>query len=467
MADTGVKYTVTVVKEGTGGAQAAAELNTAAAAAQKTNTAFAQSETATAGAAKGFKALHGVLTIAGLQTFPQLTAGVMVTKSAIDGLRASNVQLQASVGLVTAGIAGLAAAVVSGAMAWAAYAAEKNQALTEKNLDAQTDEFASRIKNQLTEALNAGRITTEVYDKLSHTLGTLAGNQQVRDFFKDLNRGSAGERIAGFNRSSAFTDAINARDYPNMTQAQQALNIKMKFNDEQQLYNDLLNESLITEKQMHDLTLEANTQQINSLTQLKNHLTDVQVLGRDVAKLFASGFSQAFVDFASGTKSAKEAFSDFARSFLQSVSQMIMEWAILKGMSAMGMTMAHGGVRFAADGLAGVQSVSSPTYFPKFNVVAGEAGREMLTVLARPRMMEVGGMQAVVGSAQGNRLAITNADELASRGGAGGVVDIRVTLGPELRAEIVNQSVQGARVVVANDMRADTPISRGVKGLAA
>jgi len=91
----------------------------------------------------------------------------------------------------------------------------------------------------------------------------------------------------------------------------------------------------------------------------------------------------------------------------------------------------------------------------------------MLTVLARPRMMEIGGMQAVVGSAQGNQLAITSAGDLANRGGAGGQVNIRVTLGPELRAEIVSQSVRGAVVQVANEMRQDTPISRGVKGLTA
>ena len=142
---------------------------------------------------------------------------------------------------------------------------------------------------------------------------------------------------------------------------------------------------------------------------------------------------------------------------------------VAKGLGGAGSIFAaNGGMfpQFAANGLAGVSSVSSPTYFPKFNVVAGEAGREMMTVLARPRMMEVGGMQAVVGSAQGRQLAITSANDLA-RGGAGGSVDIRVTLGPELRAEIVNESVQGARVTVANDMRQDTPISRGVKGLAA
>jgi hypothetical protein len=121
----------------------------------------------------------------------------------------------------------------------------------------------------------------------------------------------------------------------------------------------------------------------------------------------------------------------------------------------------------AAGGMQGVSSVSQATYFPKFNVVAGEAGREMLTVLARPRMMEIGGMQAVVGSAQGNRLAITSAEALAQNGGGGGLAEIRVTMEQGLKGEIIQNSIKGAQVQVANDMRQDTPISRGVKGLTA
>lgn len=474
MAETGVNYTVTVSKVGTGGAQAAAELNAVAAAARTTNETFTRTDITTAGLTKGFKAFSGVLTVAGLQTFPQLTAGVMVTKQALDGLRASGVQLTASAGLIGASIAGLTAIVLTGAQAWITYAAQKNEALTVKNLDAQTADFAERLRNQLVEANNAGRITNEQFEKLSRTLGSLSGNQQVRDFFQDLKRGSAGERIADFNRTTAFANAGNERDYPNQSKAMQALNIKMQYNAEQQLYNDLLQEGLITEKQYNDAVMEANTRQINSLNTLRGQLTELQQLGQNVAQTFSAGLATAIV---SAFQKGGSAFKEFAAQFMAQIAQMILQMLIFKAISglvggALGggfttpMTFAQGGVRFAANGLAGVSAVNSATYFPKFNVVAGEAGREMLTVLARPRMMEVGGMQAVVGSAQGNRLAITSAEALAGRAnGAGGTIVIQVQGTPEFEARLVSNSVKGAQVQIANDMRQDTPISRGVKGL--
>lgn len=480
MAETGVQYTITVNKTGTGAAEVGADFSKLQASAAKVNQVFAQSETATASLHKGFKAFHGVLTIAGLQTFPQLTAGVMVTKQAIDGLRASQVQLQAGLGLTALSIAGLTALVLTGIQAWMSYKAQAQEATSAKNLDEQTTEFAARIKDQLDASRAAGDITIQTYQKLSSVLGSLAGNKQVTDFFRDMRQGDAGTLISEQQRGFANTRAQLAYSNPKSgSTAAQAIQVQSEYNDQVKLYNVLRADGLITEQQLTAMTMEADTNRMNSLVQLRSHLTELQQLGRSVAETFATGLSGALVKaFTEGGK----AFQEFASSFMAQVAQMILQMLILRAISGImggavgGATgagtsmsatfMAAGGVRYAASGLAGVGTVASPTYLPRFNVIAGEAGREMLTVLARPRMMEVGGMQAVVGSAQGRQLAITNASDLA-RGGAGGAVDIRVTLGPELRAEIVNESVQGARVTVAQDMRTDSPISRGVKGLTA
>jgi hypothetical protein len=82
--------------------------------------------------------------------------------------------------------------------------------------------------------------------------------------------------------------------------------------------------------------------------------------------------------------------------------------------------------------------------------------------------MEIGGMAAQVGYADGKRLAITSADALEQRGGGGGgMIHIRIDHTPETQAQIVSNSVQQARVQVAQDLRSDTPISRNVKGLTA
>lgn len=468
MANT-VEYTIQVNKTGAGAAQATADFTAVKRAAAGTNETFTKTEVTTGGMAKGFKALNGVLVVAGLQTFPQLTAGVMVTKSALDGLRASGVQLQAGLGTMALGIAGLTAIVITGAQAWLTYRANKQEALSAKNLDEQTEEFAGRLRTQLEESKAAGDITNDTFRRLSATLGTLAGNKQVIEFFREMRGGNAGDLMAEQNRGFANTRAQLAFANPNFAtdKAQQQIQLQSEYNDQVKLYNFMREEGMITEQQLSALTTEADTNRLNSIVQLRKQLTELQKLGQQAAETFSSGLANAIVRaFTEGGK----AFKEFAANFLAQMAQMILQTIIfnaIKNSSFGGMIgLAQGGVRFAASGLAGVQSVASPTYFPKFNVVAGEAGREMLTVLARPRMMEVGGVAAVVGSAQGRQMAITDASAL-ERGGAGGTIVIQVQGTPDFEARVVSNSVKGAVVQVANDMRQDTPIARGVKGLTA
>jgi hypothetical protein len=54
------------------------------------------------------------------------------------------------------------------------------------------------------------------------------------------------------------------------------------------------------------------------------------------------------------------------------------------------------------------------------------------------------------------RLSTRTASDLLASRSSGSLVDVHVTSGPELRAEIVNQSVPGVRVTNAQDIRRDT-----------
>jgi len=538
MANTGVEYTITVNKTGAGAAQAIVDFQSVQAQANSTTTAMgalAQANTTLAtGAAKtsqnvthtsnsirtlkentkiaheAFRALDGTLRVIGFSTFPQVTLAVT---AAVDGMRAlSSVAKNAMAG--AGGVGGLRAlAPVAGAAAgWAAIVAaigataysvyDLTQATNhmsdamEKN-DAVLEATAQRWRDDINQAVHDGNLELTEYQRnlarINLETPTAEGLRQVKSQIMDRMPGNfflseaeknsiAGERIGDLQRSTAHSDAAMAFNNPNSGSNKdfQKLQIQMQYNDQVKLYNSLVAEGIMTEDKARNASIEADTNRMNSLVQLREQLTEVQQLGQESVKMFSAGFANAFVEFASGTKKAGEAFRDFASSFLSSIAQMIMQQMIFNMIknSSLGswLGMANGGVafaasggmfpRFAANGLAGVSSVSSPTYFPKFNVVAGEAGREMLTVLARPRMMEVGGMQAVVGSAQGRQLAITSANDLA-RGGAGGTILIQVMGTPDFEARLVSNSVKGAVVQVANDMRQDTPIARGVKGLAA
>jgi len=527
MAVTGIEYEISVTRTGVGATQAVTDFKSVQSSAAAANAAMASGAVlSSAGitttsnsiqklrentkiAHESFRALEGTLRVIGLQTFPQVTIAVT---AAVDGMRALAGVAKAAAG--TAGLGALAAA--AGTMGgWAAIGAEiaaiaystwdltkaTNQMTEawEKN-DAVLESTAQHWRDEINQAVHDGNLELTDYQKnlakINLETPTAEGLRQVKAqvmyeipgnyFLNDADKNSVNRsRIQDQQRGMANSDAYAALNYPSKVNQQgyQLAKAQMDYNDQIKLYKNLVAEGSMAQQEATELSIEADTKRMNSLAEIKKNLTDVQQIEREAATQFASGFSQAFTDFVSGTKSAKDAFQGFAQSFLSSISQMIMQAAIMRVLFGVtGQSSGTGGLigglingaaeggmfprMMANGGMAGVNSVSSPTYFPRFNVVAGEAGREMMTVLARPRMMNVGGMQAVVGSAQGRQLAITSAADLAGRG-AGGVLDIRVTLGPELRAEIVNESVQGARVTVAQDMRTDSPISRGVKGLTA
>ena len=212
-------------------------------------------------------------------------------------------------------------------------------------------------------------------------------------------------------------------------------------------------------------------------------------VGQKGSQAFAGGLAGAMVQFASGAKSAKEAFSQFAASFLQQIANMILQALILRAVQGIfgafsggggvqgGFGALNTGVQMAAEGgiiprkmaLGGFQTVSSATYFPRFNAVAGEAGSEVLAVLSRPRFMEIGGLASYVGSVQGQRVAMTNADDLArsagGRGAAGGTIVVEVRGTRDFEARVIDSSIEGAVVRVVNDLHQDGPMSNAVKGL--
>lgn len=265
------------------------------------------------------------------------------------------------------------------------------------------------------------------------------------------------------------------------------------------------------EEQKNAQLAQLDKQRQNALSQTHQDLVQI---GNYAETQFASGLTHAFMSIINGSKSAGQAFEEFAGQFLEQVAQMIMQLMILQAIKSMfafgggGMMSAggggatgdaNGGMHFAAHGImlaaAGIQGVSKttgPTYMPKFNVLAGEAGSEMLTVLAHPNTMHVDGNPIITGSVGPEKLAIMSQDSLSnmvggsrprmmadggmtalsmlgssssSSGSGGGKSHVHVSLDPGLKAEIVEHSVAASRLTVATDLNTDTPIRRGVKNI--
>lgn len=233
---------------------------------------------------------------------------------------------------------------------------------------------------------------------------------------------------------------------------------EMKFETEEQFI-----ETMNAEQQLY-LAQQKRFEQAQSYSYKLGQ--DMKQVAENGAQAFSSGLAGAIV---SAFEEGDKAFQKFAANFLRQIAEMILQALILRAIKgAFGMAdggqataMANGGVIYAAGGLSGVGELNSATYFPKFNVVAGEAGREVMTVLSRPRFERINGVPAQVGYANGNRLAITSADALAGGGGAVGgriVIEVRPSKGAE--AEIVENSVQRARAAVVQDMSEDSQLSR-------
>lgn len=147
----------------------------------------------------------------------------------------------------------------------------------------------------------------------------------------------------------------------------------------------------------------------------------------------------------------------------------------------------------AASGIEGVAAVNSPTYLPKFNVLAGEAGREVLTVMAKPQLIESNGVKAIVGSVGTKQVAMMSAEDMlamgrprmmaaggftgmnqalpsaggstASGGRVSGNATVNVALSPDLRATIVRDAIEGAVVRVTQEMQQHSALSSAVKRL--
>jgi lambda family phage tail tape measure protein len=326
----------------------------------------------------------------------------------------------------------------------------------------------------------------ERYDQLTAAIMNKARAQQLGDKEQAADKEVA-DRVARMKADAEEARRLLnfQRDLKAGTMAQDDATLFLaneKLQDQLRLIEELGMACEITDAQEKEMTANAVAGFERTSAAIKKAAFDASEFGRMLdytQNSFASGFSHAFVQFASGAESAKEAFRNFAASFLKDISEMILKQTILNilqgvlkgfgggfdfgGAIASGaISYGAGGVRFAANG---IQTLNQPTFLPKFNVIAGEAGAEMLTVLARPRLMDIGGIQAAVGNAGRDRLAITDANQLQQRMGSGRV-DITIHMEPGLKASIINDASNVAVVRVAHDLKTDSEISRGVKGVA-
>lgn len=201
-------------------------------------------------------------------------------------------------------------------------------------------------------------------------------------------------------------------------------------------------------------------------TPLMTLYEQINQIGSTISDSLATGLSDAFASFIEGSKSAEEAFKEFAVSFLKQITQMIVKAAVLfaiqsalggmlGGQSALrpllglGTVYGNGGVfrggrelkKFANGGV-----VNSPTMFPMASGVGlmGEAGPEAIVPLTR-RNGKLG-----VEASPVNVTVINNSSaQIRTRGSADGGLTI----------EVVEEAV--ATAITRGGNKIDAALSRG------
>ncbi len=143
-------------------------------------------------ARQGMQALNG-LTAVGMMAFPQLSGTIMITTSALSGLRSAAMATGASLTAVTGIAAGLAAAIWAGVEAFRALKAIQDEKDTVEALAEQNEKLAVSISKVSEEAWRAGDITEEeflrIHASLKATMNDIKDLGLQSQTLKEIGRG--------------------------------------------------------------------------------------------------------------------------------------------------------------------------------------------------------------------------------------------------------------------------------------
>jgi hypothetical protein len=295
--------------------------------------------------------------------------------------------------------------------------------------------------------------------------------QKVEAFERELQAIKDQSVVAQLNDEEKLMFEVETNHQKRLAQIQE-----LKFEDEDR-YNKLMekeHELYAVEQERAQQEAANNSQQAKMIGQIEN--------------LVANNLANAVVD---GAMKGKIAWREFARETMAEIAKLILKQLLLnaiagisKGIGAMfggGGTAtadAQGGMHLAASGYMGM--TGGPVVLPKFNVLAGEAGTEFLTVMAHPKHFDMNGVRGMVGSVGSERVAMMgagSAQRLAAGGmvggsldggsGPSGTVQILISLAPGLKTQIVNEAVKVSVQQVTADMGSHTVLSEATKRLVA
>lgn len=207
----------------------------------------------------------------------------------------------------------------------------------------------------------------------------------------------------------------------------------------------------------------------------------IEQRNNQIAQNMSNNLADSFLDVADGTKSAKEAMEDFAKSTLRYIAQIILQEQILNAVRAAGRSMGFGFGGVASGGLAGTgprkAAPSAGTYMKQYasgGAVYGAGGPrtdsipawlsngEFVMQASAVRTLGLGFMNAVNNIGSKGGLPAYADGGMVSGSGRGTSVEI-VNSGSEKQVSNAEEDpVTGVITIFLEDMGKNGPISKSV-----
>ena len=173
------------------------------------------------------------------------------------------------------------------------------------------------------------------------------------------------------------------------------------------------------------------------------------------------GMTNAIMDMASGAKSAKDAFSDFASSFLADMARMIIQQQVFNAISAIGLASGLGSGGGAEGGLGAVTAGANGGMLGKLAPVKGYADGG--PIVTKPHIALIGEGrhdEAVVPMPGGKEIPVN----LTGSGGAQVTINITAMDGQDVERALMRGGQNTIRTVVQDAMMTHTAFRNTMRG---
>jgi len=224
------------------------------------------------------------------------------------------------------------------------------------------DKYLNKFYTKKPDTPEFGENYSPISQKTSMKSGTKTGASIIPDWYIEQEQLDAikGDLSSWFSEIEAEEDELTE-----------------KIREENDKRKEILENQFGDMKKFREADLESMREYTDYKKEIDQQYADEKIaLEKQINEMFADGMTDALFDWIDGTKSASDAFKEFASSFLKQIAKMIIQQAILNAISSRGGGGGIGG--FFSSFFGGAKAGGGPVSGNKSYMV-GEEGPELFT----------------------------------------------------------------------------------------